>query len=716
MVRFVRLSLVVLFTFPMFASATPPQAPEKSHEINELGHVRNDPYFWLREKDNPETIKYLEAENRYAKGILKQTEKLQETLYKEIRGRIKEEDQSVPEKVDDYFYYTRTETGKQYPIHCRKKGSLDAKEEVILNENDLAKGQKYFRVGVFAVSPDHSLLAYSIDTNGSEHYVLQIKNLQTDALLSEKIDNTYYTFAWANDNKTFFYDQLDSADRPFKARKHLIGSDVTQDPTIYEEKDDRFFLEISKSHDDQFIFIKVESKLSTEIRYLEANKPNDIFSIIQPREENVLYSIDHHDDRFFIVTNKDAKNFKLVETPVAAPGNDHWKDFIPYNPEVTINEISAFKNYLVISQRKNGLPAIQVYDLNSGETHNIEFDEPDYDVEMSANPEFKTNTVRITYNSFVTPNSVIDYDMSSRQKEVKKVTPVLGGYQRDDYVTERIFAKADDGANIPISLFYKKGFIKNGTAPLWLDGYGAYGVDNDVYFNPAPISLVDRGFVYAIAHIRGGGELGRTWYEDGKLLKKKNTFTDFIRATEHLIDQKYVGSKKITISGGSAGGLLMGAVMNMRPDLFTTVIAAVPFVDVLNTMSDPTLPLTVTEYEEWGNPKDSAFYDYMASYSPYDNVSDAPHPNLFASAGFNDPRVSYWEPAKWVAKQRKLKDQKRILILRTNMGAGHGGDSGRFDQIKQIAREYAFAIDTLGVSKRIDSAKRSTQSQKQNSK
>jgi oligopeptidase B len=519
-------------------------------------------------------------------------------------------------------------------------------------------------------------------------------------MLSDKIEGTYYTFAWANDNKTFFYDQLDAADRPFKARKHLIGSDVAQDPTVYEEKDNRFFLEISKARSEKYIFIKVESKLTSEIRYLDADKPNDAFSIVQPREDNVLYSIDQHDDRFFIVTNKNAKNFKLVQTPVATPGGDNWKDFVPYNPEIMISDVNAFANYLVISERKKGLPALQIYDLKSDETHDIQFDEPDYDVELSANPEFKTNTVRLTFDSFVTPNSVIDYDMASRQKEVKKVTPVLGGYNKSEYVTERIFAKADDGAEIPISLFYKKGFKKNGTAPLWLDGYGAYGVDNDVYFSPAPISLVNRGFVYGIAHIRGGGELGRTWYEDGKLLKKKNTYTDFIRATEHLIQQNYVSPKKVAIWGGSAGGLLMGAVMNMRPDLFTTVIAAVPFVDVLNTMSDPTLPLTVTEYEEWGNPKDPVYYDYISSYSPYDNVTDKPYPNLFASAGLNDPRVSYWEPAKWVAKQRLLKNQKRVLILRTNMGAGHGGDSGRFDRIKQTAREYAFAIDMLGQSQK----------------
>ena len=688
----------------MFADANPPQAPEIPHEITEVGHTRNDPFFWLREKANPDVLKYLQAENRYTETTLKPTEKLRDTIYHEMRRRIKEDDVSVPQKIGDYYYYSRTETGKQYAVHCRKKGSLDVNEEVILDENELAKGQKYFRVGILSVSPDHKLLAYSTDTNGGETYVIRIKILETGELLPDEIKNSSYSFAWANDNKTFFYDQLDDANRPYKALKHILGTSVNQDPTVYEEKDARFFLEIYKSRSEKLIFVSVESERASEVRFVDADHPEGEFTIIRPRENDLLYSVEHHGDRFFIVTNENAKNFKVVETPVASPDKEHWKDYLPYDPEVKVDAVDAFENHLVISERRNGLPAIRICDLKSGETHEINFDEPTYEVSLDRNPVFKTGIVRIDYSSFITPNSVIDYDMVSRRKELKKEAPVLGGYKKSDYASERVFAKAVDGVEIPISLFYKKGFRKDGTAPLLLTGYGAYGISTDANFSSSTISLVDRGFVFAIAHIRGGGELGRTWYEDGKLLKKKNTFTDFVSCTQYLIDQKYAAPKRVAILGGSAGGLLMGAVMNMRPDLFTSVIAAVPFVDVLNTMSDPSLPLTVTEYEEWGNPQDPKYFDYMASYSPYDNIEENQYPNLLVTAGLNDPRVSYWEPAKWVAKQRRLKHQNRILLLKTNMGAGHGGDSGRFDQLKEVAMEYAFAIDTLHANSRPESA------------
>jgi len=689
----------------MFADADPPQAPEIPHEITEAGHTRNDPFFWLREKANPDVLKYLQAENRYTETALKPTEKLRDTIYHEMRRRIKEDDVSVPQKIGDYYYYSRTETGKQYAVHCRKKRSLDATEEVILDENELAKGQKYFRVGILSVSPDHKLLAYSTDTNGGETYVIRIKTLETGELLPEEIKNSSYSFAWANDNKTFFYDQLDDANRPYKALKHILGTSVNQDPTVYEEKDARFFLEISKSRSEKFIFVSVESERASEVRFVDADRPEGEFTLIRPRENDLLYSVEHHGDRFFIVTNENAKNFKVVETPVASPDREHWKDYLPYDPEVKVDGVDAFENHLVISERRNGLPAIRICDLKSGEKHEINFDEPTYEVSLDRNPVFKTGIVRIDYSSFITPNSVIDYDMVSRRRELKKEASVLGGYKKSDYASERVFAKADDGVEIPISLFYKKGFRKDGTAPLLLTGYGAYGISTDANFSSSTISLVDRGFVFAIAHIRGGGELGRAWYEDGKLLKKKNTFTDFVSCTQYLIDQKYAAPKRVAILGGSAGGLLMGAVMNMSPELFTSVIAAVPFVDVLNTMSDPSLPLTVTEYEEWGNPQDPKYFDYMASYSPYDNIEEKQYPNLLVTAGLNDPRVSYWEPAKWVAKQRRLKHQNRILLLKTNMGAGHGGDSGRFDQLKEVAMEYAFAIDTLHANSQPESAK-----------
>lgn len=677
------------------ADQDPPQAPQRPHEMSEIGHTRNDPFFWLRDKSDPAVLKYLDAENRYTDRAMKSSEGLQETLYQEMRGRIKEEDVSVPEKIDEYYYYSRTEAGKQYAIQCRKKGSLDAKEQVILDENELAKGLKFFQLGALSVSPDHKLLAYSTDTNGSETFVLRIKSLESGQLLPDEIKNCSYSFAWANDNKTFFYDQLDDARRPYKALKHVLGTNVDQDPTIYEEKDERFFLDISKSRNEKYIFVSVESELSSEIRFLDADRPDDSLTLIRPRENDLLYYVENHEDRFFIVTNENAKNFKIAETRVASPGKENWKDFIPYDPQVKIDGVDAFENYLAISGRLNGLPAIRIYNLKTGELHDIKFEEPAYDVSLDRNPVFNTDSVRIRFSSFVTPDSVIDYNMATREKNVLKEKSVLGGYEKSNYRMERIFAKANDGVEVPISLVYKKSSKKDGTAPLLLYGYGAYGACTDADFNSNTISLLDRGFVFAIAHIRGGGELGKTWYEDGKLLNKKNTFSDFVSCAEYLVNQGYASPRRVAILGGSAGGLLMGAVMNMRPDLFTTVIAAVPFVDMLNTMSDPSLPLTVTEYEEWGNPRDPKYFDYMASYSPYENVSDRQYPNLLVTAGLNDPRVSYWEPAKWVAKQRTLKPSGRLLLLQTNLGAGHHGDSGRFDRLKETALEYAFAMSTL---------------------
>jgi oligopeptidase B len=675
----------------------PPRAPERQHEITELGHVRNDPFFWLRERDDPAVLKYLDAENAYTDRVMRPTLHLQEALYSEIRGRIKEEDMSVPVKIDDYYYYSRTETGKQYQVHCRKKGSLAAKEEVLLDENALAKGQKFFSLGTLEVSPDHKLMAYSTDTSGNEKFDLRIKSLETGALLPDEIKNCSGSFAWANDNKTFIYDQLDETNRPYKALKHVLGTSVSQDSPLYEENDQRFFLGISKSRDKKFIFIEVESELSSETRFLDADQPEQEPKLVQARENNVLYYVTSHGDQFFVVTNDNAKNFKVVTAPVNSPGRENWKDFIPYDPQIKIDSADSFKNYLAVSERKNGLPGILVYDFTSGQSHDIRFDEPSYDVSLESNPVFDTDTLRIRYSSFVTPDSVIDYNMASRERYLRKEQPVLGGYNKNNYQLERAFAKAADGVEVPISLVYRKGFKKNGSAPLLLDGYGAYGICEDADFDSSVVSLLDRGFVFAIAHVRGGGELGRTWYEDGKLLNKKNTFSDFIACAQYLVDEGYASPKKVAITGGSAGGLLMGAVMNMRPDLFTTVIANVPFVDILNTMSDPSLPLTVTEYEEWGNPQDPKYFDYIASYSPYDNVTDKAYPNLLVTAGLNDTRVSYWEPAKWVAKQRTLKHQDRVLVLRTYKEAGHQGRSGRFEQLKETALEYAFVIATLHV-------------------
>lgn len=692
------LALGLIFAFVgWLPDKNPPRAPERPHEITEAGHVRNDPFFWLRERDDPAVLKYLEAENAYTDRVMRPTVQLQDLLYKEMRGRIKEEDMSVPVKIDDYYYYSRTETGKQYQIHCRKKGTLAAKEEILLDENALAKGQKFFRLGTLEVSPDHKLLAFSTDTSGSEKFDLRIKSLENGTLLPDEIKNCSGSFAWANDNRAFIYDQLDETHRPYKALKHVLGTSVSKDSTLYEENDQRFFLGISKSRDKKFIFIELESELSSETRFLDASQLEQELKLVRARENNVLYYVTSHGDQFFMVTNENAKNFKVVTAPVNSPGKENWKDFIPYDPQVKIDSADSFKNYLAISERRNGLPGIRVYDFASGKSHEIMFDEPSYDVSLENNPVFDADTVRIRYSSFVTPDSVIDYNMASRERYLRKEQPVLGGYNKNNYQLERTFAKAADGVEVPISLVYRKGFVRNGSAPLLLDGYGAYGICEDADFDSNVVSLLDRGFVYAIAHVRGGGELGRKWYEDGKLLNKKNTFSDFITCAQYLVDQGYASPKKVAITGGSAGGLLMGAVMNMRPDLFTTVIANVPFVDVLNTMSDPSLPLTVTEYEEWGNPQDPKYFDYIASYSPYDNVTERAYPNLLVTAGLNDTRVSYWEPAKWVAKQRTLKNQDRVLLLKTYKEAGHHGRSGRFEELKETALEYAFAIATLHV-------------------
>ncbi|HZC36925.1 MAG TPA: S9 family peptidase, partial [Chthoniobacterales bacterium] len=560
------------------AASTPPQAPQHPKVITQQGESRTDPFFWLRDKKNPETIKYLEAENRYTDLMLKPVQALREKLYREMRGRIQETDLSVPYRIDDYYYYSRSEAGKQYEIFCRKKGDLNAPEEILLDENLLAKGLKYFNVRTLSVSPDHRLLAYSVDTDGGEVFTLRVKNLTTGELLPDIITNTGSSFAWAADSRSFFYDVLDSAKRPFKAMHHVLGTDTHADSSVLEEPDERFELSIEKSRSRQFIFFEVESKLATEIRFIRADQPEEKPVLIQPREKELIYHVDHHGDRFFFVTNDHAKNFKIVSAPINQPSKEHWSDFAPYDPNVAITGIEAFADRLVVLERQRGLPVVRIYDLKTGESHAIDFAEPAYNVELGENPEFASSVVRLEFSSLITPNSVIDYDMVGQTKTVRKQMPVLGGFNRDLYAEEQVYAKADDGVEIPISLFYRKGFQRDGSAPIMLTGYGAYGLSEEAEFSSVRLSLVDRGFVFAIAHIRGGGELGRTWYEDGKLLKKKNTFTDFIRCAEYLLAQKYGSPHLLAINGGSAGGLLMGSVINMRPDLFKTVIAAVPFV------------------------------------------------------------------------------------------------------------------------------------------
>ena len=693
------LPLVVLTMLaPKLFSQKPPEAPQRPHKIIQNSFTRNDPFYWLRNRNDPETLRYLKAENRYADEIMQPLAGLQQRLYQEMRNRIQETDSTVPYQIDRYAYYVRTEAGKQYPIYCRRSGNGDGPEEIVLDGNQLAHGLKYFRIGVLAVNNDQHLLAYSTDTNGNEQFVLRIKDLTSGKLWAETITNTADSVAWANDGKTLFYLQLDDAHRPYRAFRHELGQDPKRDELIYEEKDERFDLDLEKSRSRKFIFLSSESKLTSEVRYLDADAPAGDFRLFTPRVEKVLYSVDHSGDRFFIVTNDHAENFKVVTAPVSSPGRENWTDFEPYNPDEPVVELEAFARHLAMLVRRDGLPAIKICDLESRQVRYVDQNEPTYDISFGENPSFDAAQLRLEFSSLVTPESVVDVDFDNGTKTLKKRTAVLGGFSSDDYAEERIFATASDGTKIPISLFYRKGLIKDGTAAILLEGYGAYGLTEDADFSANWLPLADRGFVVALAHIRGGGEYGQTWYHAGRLFNKKNSFTDFISCAEYLLEQKYGSPKKLAIRGASAGGLLMGTVMNMRPDLFNTVVAGVPFVDALNTMSDPSLPLTVGEYEEWGNPSDSVYFDYIRSYSPYDNVADRPLPNLFVTAGLNDSRVSYWEPAKWVAKQRTFTHQDRVMILKTNLGAGHQGESGRFDRLKERAEEDAFVLKTFGMT------------------
>ncbi|MUG94282.1 prolyl oligopeptidase family serine peptidase [Scytonema sp. UIC 10036] len=677
---------------------TPPTASKKPHVLELHGDRRIDNYFWMREIDNPDTIAYLEAENAYTEAMMQHTEALQTKLYEEMLARIKETDLSVPYRKNNYYYYSRTEEGKAYPIHCRKRGSLVAPEEVLLDQNELALEHEFFSLGVLNVSPNHKILAYSVDTSGAEQYTLFFLDLTTNKLYPETIPETYYSFAWANDNKTVFYTKIDSANRPYQLFRHTLGTSVDEDVLIFHEPDDAFFLEVGKTRSEAYILMSLGSQITSEIHYLDANEPNGNFQIFLPRKTGVLYDIDHHSDSFYIVTNEEGINFKLLKTLVASPAKEHWQTVIPHREDIMLSGISLFANHMVIYERQGGLPVGRVQNLSTGNIYQISFPEPTYDFYESSNPEFHTTTLRFNYTSFTTPHSVFDYDMETNQRELKKEIEVLGGYDRSQYQSEWLVATSANGTKVPISIVYKKGIQKNGKNALFLTGYGSYGYPSSSSFSSNLLSLLDRGVVFAIAHIRGGGEMGRKWYEDGKFLKKKNTFTDFIACAEYLIGEKWTSSDRLAISGGSAGGLLMGAVMNMRPDLFKAVIADVPFVDVVTTILDTSLPLSVTEWEEWGNPNDKVYYDYIKSYSPYDNVEAKDYPDTLILAGLNDSRVKYWEPAKWTAKLRELKTDSNILLLRTNMGAGHSGASGRYESLKELAFEYAFVLDRLGLA------------------
>lgn len=671
--------------------------PPKAKKIERLdtvnGVILKDDYYWLREKESEEVLDYLKAENKYTDAMTEHLKPLQDELYKEMIGRINEDDASVPVKDDEYYYYSRMEKGKNYAINCRKKGSLDAKEEIILDENILAEGKEYFSVGALEMSPDHKLMAYAIDVNGSEEYDIYIKNLETGEMLTDEIENTAGNIVWANNNTTFYYTMLDETHRPFQLHRHDLGKNDNK--LVFEELDGAYFLYPFKDKSEQFIYVYLGSKVTTEMHFMNADNPDDNFKVIQPRKQGMEYSVASHGTDFYVLTNDNALNFKLMKTSVNTPSMENWREVMPHDDKVLLSSVETFENHLVIYGRKGGFKHIHITDLRTNKSHEVAFPEPVYTYSSSENPTFEGSIIRFTYSSMITPRTVYDYDMDSKKLTTKKVYEVKGGYDKSDYVVERVEATAADGTKIPMSVAYKKGVKRDGTNPCYLYAYGSYGSSTEPYFSTIRVSLLDRGFVFAIAHIRGGSEMGRKWYEDGKFLKKKNTFTDFINCAEHLVKEKYTNSDKLAIAGGSAGGLLMGAVLNMRPDLFNTVVAHVPFVDVINTMLDETIPLTVVEYEEWGNPNDKIYFDYMLSYSPYDNVEAKDYPNILVTAGLNDPRVQYWEPAKWTAKLRDMKTNENTLLLKTNMGAGHGGASGRYEALKEYAFEYAFVLDKL---------------------
>jgi oligopeptidase B len=683
----------------MLADLQPPVAPKIPKELVIHGDKRIDNYYWMRDKSNPASIQYLKDENAYTEAVMKPVEPLEKGIYDEIIGRIKQTDLSVPVKDGDYYYYSRTVEGQQYPIWCRKHKSVDESEEMLLDGNELAKGHSYFALGGLDHSDDHNLLVYSVDYDGSERFTIYVKDLTTGTLLSETIPQTSYGLNWAADNKTFFYSTFDATHRPEKVHRHVLGTSPDKDAVVFTETDMQFEFSVGRTRSKRYLLIEsVNASKTSEVWYLDANYPGRPFQLVEPRHAGLEYYVDHQGDRFLIRTNGGgATNFKLMTAPLADPSGKNWKPFIAERPDATLDGDDSFESFLVLYTREKGLPCIQVRNLRTGESNYIDFPEPAYNVHPEGNAEYKTSLLRFNYTSLVTPPSVFDYDMATQARELKKQTEVLGGYDPAKYQSERIYATASDGKQVPISLVYKKGLVRNGENPLLLYGYGSYGLNSDPSFLHSILSLVDRGVVYAIAHVRGGAEYGRQWFEDGRMLHKKNTFTDFIACAEYLVSERYTSSPKLAAMGGSAGGLLMGAVLNMRPELFHTVVARVPFVDVVTTMLDSSIPLTTGEYDQWGNPEEKLYYDYMKSYSPYDNVEAKDYPNILIITGLNDPRVAYWEPAKWTAKLRALKTDHNLLLLKTNLGAGHGGASGRYERFKEVAFIYAFILKTLNI-------------------
>jgi oligopeptidase B len=680
------------------STPVPPKATKQAHVTKIHGYTLTDEFFWLREKGNPEVITYLEAENRYTDAVMAPTRELQEVLYAEMLGRIKQTDLSVPYRMGGYLYYSRTEEGKQYPYMCRRLGGASAPEEVLLDLNEMAEGHKFLALGAFSVSDDGNRLAYSIDTTGYRQYTLRVKDLRTGRESTENIERVG-SVEWARDNRTFLYTTEDPVSkRSDKVWRHVVGGDASE--LMYEERDKLFDVDVARSLDKQVIFVASYAKTSREFRYLAADNPSGALKLILPRQNGHEYDVDHYHGTFYITTNKGAKNFRVVTAPMADPSESTWKPFIDHNPDVRIGGLTFFANHLVVSEREGGLPHVRVLDMKSGQSHRIAMDEADYALGLTTNREFETTTVRFTYQSMVTPSSVYDYDMTSRTRTLLKRQEVLGDFDPARYEAKRIWATARDGTKVPISLVSRKGLKLDGRAPMLLYAYGSYGSSQSPTFSSNRLSFLDRGVTYALANIRGGGELGEEWREQGRMMQKLNTFHDFIDCAEYLVKNKYTSPDRLVIQGGSAGGLLMGAVTNMRPSLFKAVVAQVPFVDVINTMLDASLPLTTSEYTEWGNPNEKPAFDYMIKYSPYDNIKAQKYPAMLVQVSLNDSQVPYWEGAKFTARLRATKTDTNTLLLKTNMGAGHGGSSGRYDALRETAFTYAFMLWQLGLTGR----------------
>ena len=675
----------------------PPTAAKIPKVLEAHGQQRTDNYYWLNDRNNPEVIRYLEEENKYTNGMLAHTQSLQDKLFKEMKGRIKEQDESVPYYFNGYTYYTKYVVGGEYPVFCRKKGRDGGKEEILLDGNEMAKGHEYFSATPVQASPDNRFGMFAIDTVGRRLYTMMFKNLVTGEILPDRIEGVSGNAVWASDSKTVFYDIKDTVTlRDYRIMRYEVGGKEKKGTLVFEEQDETFSCYVGKTKSRKYLVIYSNSTLTTECRILEAEKPTEPFRVFQTRIRNHEYSIDHLNGKFYVMTNDQARNFRLMSCDETNTAMDLWEEVIPHREQVLLEGLELFNDFMVLAERKGGLPILRIIN-RTGDEHYLDFGEAAYDAYVGANPEYDTRTLRFQFNSMVTPQSTFDYNVDSREKKLLKQQEIVGGYDASLYQSERLMLKATDGTEIPVSLVYRKNlFKKDGSNPMLQYAYGSYGYSMEATFSSSRLSLLDRGFVFAIAHIRGGQEMGRYWYEDGKLLKKKNTFTDFVDCSRQLVALKYTSHDRLFAMGGSAGGLLMGAVVNMAPDFYKGVIAAVPFVDVITTMLDPTIPLTTSEYDEWGNPENKEYYDYMLSYSPYDNIEAKEYPNLLVTTGLHDSQVQYWEPAKWVAKLRDIKKGNQLVLLYTNMDAGHGGASGRFKMLKELALEYAFVIDLAG--------------------